>query len=249
MKRRATGISFDTERAEKLLVDWANLARLRFEDFLSAVARLRAKYPDVCEDEHGLALADGEWLSDEDAEIKWIMGVQNHLEAIWTAAAANKIDIAEQYIFRLRELYGRIANRSVAEKQREAFKAALRKGIRVGDDLIQIPEEDCDHLCLSDSPAIRKQFETGTWVSAPAPDTFFDRTMRHLKTELRRASICRNPDCPTPYFLREIRGQKYCKATGDCFHETRLRQQNARREAERGPAMRPGRPRKAQENQ
>ena len=248
MKRRATGTSFDTGRAERLLADWANLPRgVDWEALLAAVGRLRVRYPDVCQDKHGAALALREWNATGEGDLFWLIGVRNHLEAIWTAAAtARTTDEAEQYIFRLRELYGRAVWQSTDEKRHAAWRAAARRGFRFGDQTIQLSEKEIDAIEENPNPFAAMHER---WPFPPIPDTFFDRTMRHLKRELRRASICRNPDCPAPYFFREVRGQKYCEPTGKCFHDARLQQQNARREAQRGrTAMRPGRPCKLREN-
>ena len=44
-------------------------------------------------------------------------------------------------------------------------------------------------------------------VSSPGP---FSQAVLHLLRSAHRALVCPNPECPTPYFLRKKRRQRYC---------------------------------------
>ena len=262
-KRKLQTGDFDPDRAEKMLMDWANLPEVfspQLEavspQFKPAVAKLTAQYPDVCRDEYGVALAQQIWPSVEDCQTGWILGVREHLRAVWDAVRRNEYDVAEQRVFGLRGLYARVIRERRAARDMAAFEAAWEKGIRVGGEVIQLSrDEQRDSPLVQSALAASAAFvqrgrESGKLVDPPFPVTVFDATMRHLKAELRRALCCKNPECPTPYFFRTVRGQKYCDPKGDCWAEVRPKQQNASREAKRGPAKPRGRPRKStKENQ
>jgi len=54
----------------------------------------------------------------------------------------------------------------------------------------------------------------------PPQLTWFDVAVMFLHMNLYQALICRNPDCPAPYFLGTKKGQKYC--TQVCSHKAQI---------------------------
>jgi hypothetical protein len=59
--------------------------------------------------------------------------------------------------------------------------------------------------------------ETGSLGEPPPPQpSALEQVLLHFRRNFRRALICRNPDCQTPYFLAHEKGQKYCSKK--CSH-------------------------------
>ena len=258
-KRKIEEPYIDSGRAEKMLMDWVNLPDVLLPQFRPAVAKLTSSYPDICKDKNGLALAQQLWPAANDCRIGWIYGVREHLRAVWDASGQHQRDVAEQYIFRMRNLYGTVVREHLAANSRPTLEAVL-EGITVKSALHRMTGDEIENM--KSSPAEKTQWRTedgfptldriflrgrlaGMLLDPPFPTTMFDLIMRYLKGELRRALRCANSDCPSPYFLRTVHGQRYCDPGGDCFETSRANQKTESRERRRGrPAKKHGRPRK-----
>lgn len=249
--KQAPSPDLDREQIERMLAQWANLPDDRSANFAAAIEKLRADYPGVCNDETGLALAQQIWAFPEDNENRWITGVREHLTAAWDAAAIKRYDAAKQRIFYLRRMYAELVHGNKKLRSEPSFEDTLREVL--GERAEKLSETQIQQIKMGSELwkyYLQRGHGKGIWLEPLYPDTFFDAAMRHLETELPRALICLNSECPAPYFFRTVRGQKYCDPKGDCFREVRPKQQSASRESKRGrPAMRPGRPRKSRENQ
>ena len=65
---------------------------------------------------------------------------------------------------------------------------------------------------LHDAEALY-HLETGSTGEAPPPPeqpSALEQVLLHFRQNLRRALLCRNPDCAAPYFMAARKGQKYC---------------------------------------
>jgi hypothetical protein len=74
--------------------------------------------------------------------------------------------------------------------------------------------------------------ETGS-LGEPPPEqpSALEQVLSHFRRNLRRALICRNTDCATPYFMAAHKGQKYCssKCSDLAGRQAKLRWWNANR--------------------
>lgn len=70
------------------------------------------------------------------------------------------------------------------------------------------------------------------YKEAPPPSTPFEECAYFLQRKLNRAQHCLNPACPSPYFFKTSRHQKYCST--DCSDEAKRRKKRDWWERNRG---------------
>jgi len=208
-------LEFDETLAEEILMEWANL-----EDPISpksdrAIARLVTRYPAIFQNPVADTTPGAEWM--------WIGGIRQHLRAAWDAADSRERD---WYIFKIRDLYNRIAllfqesraDRGAAKTEDKLLMKALGSVVPGPQEL---PAESSGFEEIGRS--VWERFvQVGLWVEPPPTITPFEQVMYSFQCRSRSALHCPNPSCPAPYFFRQEgdRGRRYCG--DDCSRQGRL---------------------------
>lgn len=187
----------------------ATIATSRLERFLSELANLRNDGPALGR----FLTAFGEMLADLPSAKQWYGSDEERTR--WQLEALKERYPAEKWRMT------RDAHATAPEEQSEFFFepdedvseskriSDLRSSVRSIWRAATIEEKQLRALLLHKAVTTsgRAAFLLPSEVLPPGP---FSQAVLHLLRSAHRALICPNPECPTPYFFRKKRRQRYC---------------------------------------
>jgi hypothetical protein len=236
-------------RAERLLVDWANLPDNGEPRFAAAVGRLTKLYPEIFGRSASVS---------HDIQLM-ISSISIHLRRAWDAPDPRH---REWYIFAVRQTYGQFVERvllppfspSQDNRADSGFKIDEKKKreihARFAGICSWLPASAHTRQVLPFTPSptsilqgqrIPKMSDVGahqelrflrawttTWSSSPKgppPKTPFEDAAVRFQRIAVYARHCSNPECPAAYFFAKKKGQKYCsvKCAADGQREAKRR--------------------------
>ncbi|MCI0723405.1 MAG: hypothetical protein L0338_31245 [Acidobacteria bacterium] len=183
---------------EALLLRWVNLPDA--PDLESRAELLVKHYPEIFDELRPLAGEDAEGV------LKSVVGVRNHLQAVWDAPTDRD---REWYCFRLRQLYAQHLTASKNQTLIEALKSLREVNLeRIQDKAAFYALEQ--GVGRAAETFWRQVRFWGIHVEAPPQPTHFDRLIHTLQRLGRRTRHCENPNCPRPYFFASRSSQRFC---------------------------------------